>query len=387
MIIDCHCHAGKGDGLTGPWDTAADLDKYLRRAAQAGIDRTVLFAAFHSDYAVANREVARIVAAHPRQFYGFAFVHPARDRGRVEAVVREAVVGHGFCGIKVHRYDAPITREICETARRFRVPILYDVMGDIAVVDLLATGTRISRSSFHIWAASPTRSKHSGRSSIRWSASRTCSPIRQACAGSICSKRPSPVRARPRSSSGSDGPWLHPGVEFAKVLALGLSRWDESAVLAGNCLRLIRRTRRPGSRPVEGNGMSIIRVTARLSCRARGVTCQPVRRARQAAIGGVDRHADRQVLGGPPDALQADARGDRRSDRAFESLVPPVAKAARCGPLEVRDVAHRDRTTPHVAQEDARQQLPEVADVAWVFARQQVPPEPVLPTRGAARRA
>ena len=20
-IIDCHCHAGTGDGLTGPWDT------------------------------------------------------------------------------------------------------------------------------------------------------------------------------------------------------------------------------------------------------------------------------------------------------------------------------------------------------------------------------
>jgi hypothetical protein len=23
MIIDCHCHSGKGDGLTGPWDTNA----------------------------------------------------------------------------------------------------------------------------------------------------------------------------------------------------------------------------------------------------------------------------------------------------------------------------------------------------------------------------
>ena len=38
MIIDCHCHAGKGDGLTGPWDTAAPLDGYLRWAAPYGID-------------------------------------------------------------------------------------------------------------------------------------------------------------------------------------------------------------------------------------------------------------------------------------------------------------------------------------------------------------
>ena len=65
MIIDCHCHAGKGDGLTGPWDTAAPLEQYLRRAAKAGINRTVLLAAFHSDYSVANREVAGIVASRP----------------------------------------------------------------------------------------------------------------------------------------------------------------------------------------------------------------------------------------------------------------------------------------------------------------------------------
>lgn len=52
MIIDCHCHAGKGDGLTGPWGTAAPLGRYMQRALMAGINRTVLFATFHSDYAV-----------------------------------------------------------------------------------------------------------------------------------------------------------------------------------------------------------------------------------------------------------------------------------------------------------------------------------------------
>jgi hypothetical protein len=25
MIIDCHCHAGKGDAMTAPWNTAAAL--------------------------------------------------------------------------------------------------------------------------------------------------------------------------------------------------------------------------------------------------------------------------------------------------------------------------------------------------------------------------
>ncbi len=38
MVIDCHCHAGQGDGFTGPWDTDAPLGAYLQRAARAGID-------------------------------------------------------------------------------------------------------------------------------------------------------------------------------------------------------------------------------------------------------------------------------------------------------------------------------------------------------------
>src|SRR5436853_4418217 len=138
MIIDCHCHAGKGDGLTGPWDTAASLKPYLQRAAEAGINRTVLLAAFHSDYAVANRQVARIVARRPDRFYGFAFVHPERDRGRVYAMVKVAVRDYGFRGIKVHHHDGRITREICEVARAFSLPVLYDVMGEISVVELLA---------------------------------------------------------------------------------------------------------------------------------------------------------------------------------------------------------------------------------------------------------
>ncbi len=138
MIIDSHCHAGKGDGLTGPWDTAALLEKYLRRASRAGITRTVLFAAFHSDYAIANREVARIVASRPDRFLGFAFVNAARDRGRVMKLVRQAVEEFGFVGIKLHRYDARISREVCEVARAFSLPVLYDVMGEVSVCELLA---------------------------------------------------------------------------------------------------------------------------------------------------------------------------------------------------------------------------------------------------------
>ena len=56
MIIDFHCHGGKGDLMTAPWNSAARLDLYFKRAAQAGIAKTVLLPAFHSDYRQANEQ-------------------------------------------------------------------------------------------------------------------------------------------------------------------------------------------------------------------------------------------------------------------------------------------------------------------------------------------
>jgi predicted TIM-barrel fold metal-dependent hydrolase len=247
VIVDCHCHAGLGDGLTGPWDTEARLDRYLPRAAQAGIDRTVLFAAFHSDYARANREVARIVATRPGRFYGFAFVHAQRDAGRIDALVREAVEAHGFRGIKVHRYDARITREVCEVARAWSLPVLYDVMGEVSVVELLAREYPDVR--FVI--------PHLGSFADDWRAQVAFIP--QLARYPNVFTDTSGVRrfdlledAVRRAGAkkilfGSDGPWLHPGVELAKVRALRLAPAAERRVTGQNVLDLIERgpRRRP----------------------------------------------------------------------------------------------------------------------------------------------
>jgi predicted TIM-barrel fold metal-dependent hydrolase len=248
MIIDCHCHAGKGDGLTGPWDTNAPLEKYLRRAARAGIDRTVLFAAFHSDYAIANREVARIVKSRPDRFYGFAFINSKRDRGRVRAMVEEAVTRDGFVGIKVHRHDAPITREVCESARAFSLPVIYDVVGEVSAVELLAEEYP------HVTFIIP----HLGSFSDDWRAQ--LAVIDQIVRHPNVYADTSGVRrfdlleqAVRRAGAGkllfgTDGPWLHPAVELAKVKVLGLRAADEQLVLGGNFLRLISKVttrRRP----------------------------------------------------------------------------------------------------------------------------------------------
>jgi predicted TIM-barrel fold metal-dependent hydrolase len=243
MIIDCHCHAGTGDGLTGPWDTRASLHKYLLRARRAGIGRTIVFAPFVSDRRRANREVAAIVRRHPERLWGFAFVHAGEDRGRVRALVAEATGALGLRGIKVHRHDARLSREICEVAREFGLPVLYDPMGELATVELAAE--EYPDVSFII--------PHLSSFADDWRA--------QVSFVDVLARMPNLYtdtsgvrrfdvleRAVARAGArkvlfGSDGPWLHPGVELAKIRELRLAPADEALVLGGNILRLLRAAR------------------------------------------------------------------------------------------------------------------------------------------------
>jgi len=242
MIIDAHCHAGPGDGFTGPWDTGASLAGYLRRCAAAGITRTNLLAAFHSDYGAANDAVGRIIARDPARFTGFAFVHAERDRGRVLGLVRHALTDLGMCGIKVHRHDARISREVCEVARRFGVPVLYDVAGEVTSAELLA------RSFPTVDFVIP----HLGSFADDWQAQLTFVDILAARPNlftdtSGVRRFDLLLRAVRRAGPhkvlfGSDGPWLHPGVELAKVRLLRLPSSAEQLVLGGNFLRLTSRS-------------------------------------------------------------------------------------------------------------------------------------------------
>ncbi len=237
--------------MTGPWDTDAPLQNFLRWSAEAGIDRTNLFAAFHSDYARANRYVARIVQARPEQFYGFAFIHAVADRGRVARMVREAVTSLGFCGLKVHRLDARISREICEAARFWRLPVLYDVVGEVSAVELLAT--QYPDVNFII--------PHLGSFADDWRAQLAFIPMLERHPNIYTDT--SGVRrfdllemaARRAGASkilfGTDGPWLHPAVELEKIYALKFTPREQAQVLGGNFLRLTRPVRRaPNLLPV-----------------------------------------------------------------------------------------------------------------------------------------
>jgi predicted TIM-barrel fold metal-dependent hydrolase len=259
MVIDAHCHAGKGDLMTAPWNTDAPIEPYLRRAGAAGIAKTVVFAPFHSDYERANAEVARIVARYPSRLIGFAFVHALRDRGRIYRMVARAVKQWKFRGIKIHGHEAMPNREVCETARSLNLPLLVDVAGQTHVIDMMAPQyPEVSFIVPHLgsfgddWRAH----QHVVDQLVRYpnvysdtSGVRRFDYIVQAV-----------KRAGPRKLLfGSDGPWLHPGVELHKIRLLGLPKEKEALILGENAMRLLKMDRPAFRPPAEPPAVPILR--------------------------------------------------------------------------------------------------------------------------------
>jgi predicted TIM-barrel fold metal-dependent hydrolase len=173
-------------------------------------------------------------------------VNARRDAGRIFKMVRHAVTRWGFRGIKVHGFEAMPTREVCETARAFDLPVVVDVASRAEVVDMFAPQYR--EVNFII--------PHLGSFTDSWKAHQQV--IDQLVRYPNVYADTSGVRqfdylvqavkkAGPRKLLfGSDGPWLHPGAELHKVRLLGLSREAEAMVLGGNALRLLRKVRSVG---------------------------------------------------------------------------------------------------------------------------------------------
>jgi uncharacterized protein len=242
MIVDCHVHAGKGTRLTAPWNTRASLKKYFERAREAGIQRSVIFPVLDTDYAAANAGIARLVRQHPNRLIGFAFVHPDRDAARMREMLYTAVREWGLRGIKTHGSDAMPNRLVCELARELRVPVLADVVGKPWVVEMIAS--EFPDVNFII--------PHLGSFNGDWRAHQvvidqiTRFPNVYTDTAGI-HRFDYIVQAVKRAGAGkilfgSDGPWLHPGLELYKIRLLKLPRDQELLITGGNLLRLIGET-------------------------------------------------------------------------------------------------------------------------------------------------
>jgi predicted TIM-barrel fold metal-dependent hydrolase len=239
VIIDCHCHAGQGSGADAFWNAEARLERHLARARDAGIDRTVVFPTFSPDYDTANARLAHVVRRHERDVIGFAGINPTRDAGHVASLLGRAVEEYGFRGLKVHGHESLPTREVCDAARRYRLPMLVDVVRRVEVVDALAE--RYPEIDFII--------PHLGGFSDDWVTQTRL--IDRLCRLPNVYADTSGVRywemlvrsvrlAGPaKILFGSDGPFLHPGLELYKIKLLRLPAASEALIIGGNIARLL----------------------------------------------------------------------------------------------------------------------------------------------------
>ena len=247
MIVDAHCHAGLGDVMPDPLgDTRPDaaLHRYAARARRAGIAHTLLMAPPSDDYPAANRRVARIVRSAPGRWTGVVFVGTRADAGRIGAMVATAVDAWGFRAIKVHWRDGPMTDEVARAARARALPVVHDPGGDVDQVAHFA-----ARYPDVVWVVPHLSSfADDWRAQTRFTDLLVRAPnVRTDTSGvRYVDVLLDAVRraGAHKVLFGTDGPYLHPAAELAKVTALPLAREDLALVLAGNVRRLVARVRR-----------------------------------------------------------------------------------------------------------------------------------------------
>lgn len=236
-IVDSHVHLGTAGVPLGPAGDRESFALWRSRAAGVGIHRAVVMAAPVRTYAAANRTVAAAARREPLRWLWYVFVNPVADRGRIGEVVAAAHRNHA-CGIKVHWSDGMATAEVAAAAERHNMPVLFDPGGDVQRVYHLAR-----RSPRVPWII-----PHLSSFSDDWRAQKRFIGMLASLPNLFTDTsgvryfdllEEAIARAGPdKVLFGSDGPYLHPAPEIAKILALDLAPEDRELVLGANVLRL-----------------------------------------------------------------------------------------------------------------------------------------------------
>src|SRR3954447_7351539 len=236
LVIDAHCHAGTGEAMSAPWTTFADPEVTLRRAAEAGIDRTVIFPIENPTYETANEEIARLVEKHPGKFIGFAKHDPEREAGKVERLLTREVKQLGLKGLKLHKTP---TREVLDVVVALGIPILFHPPKVADYHMIAAEYPKINFIMAHLGSfASGSWSEHLAAIDA---AKRYPNVYLETSSVVFFEYLELAAKELPPEKLlfGSDGPLVDSRVELHKIRLLKLSSEHEAKVLSGNILRLL----------------------------------------------------------------------------------------------------------------------------------------------------
>lgn len=243
QIIDAHTHVEEAAGL-GWLDPP---EKILAALDQAGVHRAV--ATTYTETRAAMTYLAEAVARYPDRLVGFVRIHPwhadALD------LVREAVLEHGFKGVKMHpvtTIDHPASATsvaVLRAAAELGAPVLFHC-GDEPMTTPLAIATAARQ----VPEATVILGHMGGYFHVGEAIA-----VAEALPNIVLetSAMPYPERIREavdrvgahRVLYGSDGPGCPPRLELAKVLRAGLEEAELTAVLRENVRALIEGVARP----------------------------------------------------------------------------------------------------------------------------------------------
>ncbi len=237
LIIDCHCHAGKGETMTAPWTSYADPMVTLRRAEEAGIDKTVIFPISNPTYTKANQEIADLVAKHPDRFIGFAKHDPVSEAGKIRGMLTKEVREMGLKGLKLHQLP---TREVLDTVAELKIPILFHPPKVSDFHQIASLYPEIPFIMAHLGSfASGNYAEHLAAIDM---AKRYPNVYLETSSVVFFEFVEMAARELPPEKLlfGSDGPLVDSRVELFKIRLLKLSKEHEAKVLSGNILRMLR---------------------------------------------------------------------------------------------------------------------------------------------------
>jgi uncharacterized protein len=240
-VIDAHCHAGRGlnfgkDGKATPaWTTFNDPEWLLRKAAEVGIDQSIIFPISNTTYEKANEEIAGYVRKYKGKFIGFAKHDPKTEVGKIKAQLTREVRELGLKGLKLHGVPSP---EMLETVAALQIPIIMHPPRVEDCLEVVRTNPKINFILAHLGSFA----SREWKDHVLAIESAKVLPNLYLESSSVVFFDYLEQAAKEIPDQfifGSDGPLVDPRVELYKIRLLKLPREKEEKVLSGTIRRLL----------------------------------------------------------------------------------------------------------------------------------------------------
>ncbi|MHC4507713.1 MAG: amidohydrolase family protein [Planctomycetota bacterium] len=244
IVVDAHCHAGKGlnydknDPMSDPWTTYNDPMWTLRRIDEVGIDKAIIFPISNRTYEAANEEIASYVRRWPNRFIGFAKHDGKTEAGKIRDMLRREVRELGLRGLKLHGVP---TEEMVEAAAELKIPILYHPSRVHDSLEVVESYPEVPFILAHLGSFASRDWKEHVRAIEASKKSDNLYLDTSSVVFSEYLERAAHELAAEKLVFGSDGPLVDSRVELYKIRLLKLPQTKEQLILGGNILRLLGR--------------------------------------------------------------------------------------------------------------------------------------------------